>query len=323
MSELTDRGKAFHAAIAGFVGKKLEKKPKDENGNFAAATAPECEAWLAGAIKNVPKLYAATHVLKATHPKAAGSDVYADLRSMDGRNEIGTHNLGNTFDEDIIASTAAYLGASSFLRAEAEGRRFLDWIKDDDADFRAALNSDPDVAGAWMTTLRGLGRKEGKPETHPMAKQVYWLIGDEPHDDTRYHLLQPMFSSSLTHAVHADIQEARFGEVNKQARQAFRDKKPSETPYRDYRNMVVRKLGGTKPQNISQLNSERGGLNYLLASLPPPAWQRNERTNVTKHDSAFDVFLWFENVRELVDTLRTFLRGNPNQTMESGRCQHR
>ena len=36
-----------------------------------------------------------------------------------------------------------------------------------------------------------------------------------------------------------------------------------------YASLAVQELGGTKPQNISQLNSERRGDNYLLASLPP------------------------------------------------------
>ena len=38
--------------------------------------------------------------------------------------------------------------------------------------------------------------------------------------------------------------------------------------------MLVRKFGGTKPQNISWLNSRRHGENWLLASLPP-VWKQD------------------------------------------------
>ena len=154
-----------------------------------------------------------------------------------------------------------------------------------------------------------------------MAKQLYWLAGDTPHDDGHYHLLQPMFSSTLAHAVHAEIQDARFGETNKAARQARRENKPAETMYRDYRNLVVRKLGGTKPQNISQLNSERGGTNYLLPSLPPPAWKSREFANLLRLDSVFDdsrgALKRFGGIRELLDALADFLRKNPEPVMEN------
>lgn len=319
MSELTDRGKRFKAAIAGFIGKKLEKKPKDEHGNFAAASAEECESWLAAAVQVATKLYTATHVLKATHPKAVGSEVYAPLREAMGRIEVGTHSVVN-FEEDIIASSAAYLGASSFLRAEVEGRRIVDWVRADDADLRMSLNARPDIASSWMETLRCLSPMSGGAATHPLAKQLYWLVGDDPLQDAHYHLLQPLFSSTLMHAVHADIQDARFGEANKEARQAFRDKRPSDLPYRDYRGLVARKLGGTKPQNISQLNSERGGVNYLMASLPPPAWKPSG-TQLLKQETVFDGLIWFGGMRELVRALSDFLLGDPDPTMETR--QHR
>jgi CRISPR-associated protein Csy1 len=321
MSELTDRGKAFRAAIAGFIGNKLKKVPKDNDGNYAAASDAECAEWLAKAVGFVPKLHAATHVLKATHGDAAGSDVFVSPLSMAARHEIGTHTLGANFDADIVASSAAYLGASSFFRAQAEGRRFDDWIKAGDTDFLAALHPDVDTARSWMAALKALSAPNEQPTTHPMAKQLYWLAGDTPQDDTHYHLLQPMFASSLAHAVHADIQEARFDEVNKEARQAKRDNKPADITYRDYRNLVARKLGGTKPQNISQLNSERGGVNYLLASLPPPAWKPSVGTNPLKFDSVFNekrrAFFVYGEVRHLIRELVDFLKTNPDPNKET------
>lgn len=164
-----------------------------------------------------------------------------------------------------------------------------------------------------MEILRSLTHQSDKPASHPLAKQLYWLANENPRDDAHYHLLQPMFSSTLMHAVHADIQDARFGEVNVEARKAFREKKPWDAHYRDYRNLAFRKLGGTKPQNISQLNSERGGLNYLLPSLPKPAWKSNS-TRPLKRDSAFVDLLWFGGMRDRVRTLADFLASDPAPT---------
>ncbi|MBE0689389.1 MAG: type I-F CRISPR-associated protein Csy1, partial [Anaerolineae bacterium] len=264
-------------------------------------------------------IQAVTHVLKATHPDARGSSLHVAPRSLPRHEEIGSHLLGEDFAEDVVGNAAA-LDVFKFLKTEVEGRRLLDWMQVGDADLKSALSDDEDTATAWVSAFASLVRPGVEPTTHPMAKQVYWLVGDDPLDDARYHLLQPMFSSSLMHAVHADIQEARFGDANKEARQAFRDRRAHDAPCYDYRNLVTRKLGGTKPQNISQLNSERGGVNYLLASLPPPAWKPSG-TQVLRQESVFDGLIWFGDMRELVQTLIDFLEDDPAPTMDTRRSR--
>jgi CRISPR-associated protein Csy1 len=207
------------------------------------------------------------------------------------------------------------------LKLDVDGHRLLDWMQAGDTDLLAALSDDAEQAEGWMQAFASLVREETQPASHPLAKQLYWLAGEDPQDNAQYHLLQPMFSSSLAHAVHADIQDARFGEANKAARQAKRDNKPADAAYCDYRDLVARKLGGTKPQNISQLNSERGGVNYLLASLPPPGWKPGAGTNLLKLDSVFDekhgAFYRFGGVRELLRALASFLKKNPDPTVET------
>ncbi|MBF7055095.1 type I-F CRISPR-associated protein Csy1, partial [Halomonas sp. KAO] len=118
---------------------------------------------------------------------------------------------------------------------------------------------------------------KGAPSSHVMGKQLYWLVGDDPTDDTAYHLLAPLYATALTHRFYAQVSPNTwfFGDHNKAARKALKDKAPFEGGYTSYPNLAVQKLGGTKPQNISQLNSERGGQNYLLASLPPN-WDSRE-----------------------------------------------
>lgn len=55
---------------------------------------------------------------------------------------------------------------------------------------------------------------------------------------------------------------------------------------RGYTNVAVQQLGGTKPQNISQLNSERRGNKGLLASLPP-VWRSIELKPLLGSESLF------------------------------------
>lgn len=316
MPELTERASRFRTAITSFIEARREAKLKGKDDGDDTASKYEYATWLADAARRVGQIQAVTHVLKATHPDARGSSLYVAPSQLTQRTEVGSHQLGEDFAEDVVGNAAA-LDVFKFLKIEVDGKRMIDWMRGDDADLRNALSDDDERADCWMRAFASLVRKESCAATHPTAKQVYWLAGETPQDNSQYHLLQPMFSSSLMHAVHADVQDARFGEANKHARQAFREGKALDAPYRDYRNLVARKLGGTKPQNISQLNSERGGVNYLLASLPPSAWRRSDRTNVTKHGSTFDVFLWFGKVRELVDALRAFLRTRPDSTAQT------
>ncbi|WP_028840496.1 type I-F CRISPR-associated protein Csy1 [Thermomonas fusca] len=324
MSNLTDRGTAFRAAIAGFIDARREAKLKGKEDDAEAASKYDYAGWLADAARRVGQIQAVTHVLKATHPDARGSSLHVQPSALSQHAEVGSHLLGTDYAEDVVGNAAA-LDVFKLLKLEVDGKRLLNWMQAGDADLAAALSGDVDESRRWMQAFAALVHADTRPATHPMAKQLYWLAGDTPYDDSHYQLLQPMFSSALAHAVHAEIQDARFGEINKAARQARRENKPAETTYRDYRDLVVRKLGGTKPQNISQLNSERGGVNYLFTSLPPRAWKSREFTSLLKLDSVFDdphgALKRFGGIRELLDTLSDFLRENPAPVMETR--QHR
>ncbi|MFC4819557.1 type I-F CRISPR-associated protein Csy1 [Dokdonella ginsengisoli] len=309
MPELTDRGKDFRAAIAGFIQARREAKLKSKDEDADTASKYDYDTWLADAARRVGQIQAVTHVLKATHPDARGSSLHVRPDTLPRHAEIGSHVLGADFAEDVVGNAAA-LDVYKLLKLEVDGRRLLDWMQDGDTDLRSALHADSTLAADWMAAFGGLVRTDAALGSHEAAKQVYWLAEGEPTDDAGYHLLQPMFSSSLAQAAHAEIQEARFGEENKIARQAFRGRDAHESAYRDYRNLVARKLGGTKPQNISQLNSERGGINYLLASLPP-SWDVEHPQKLLRIGSAMERLTWFKGVRGNVRRLAEFLLGDP------------
>ena len=310
------RPERFRQAIATFIEARREAKLKGKEDDAEAASKYAYATWLADAARRVGQIRAVTHVLKATHPDARGSSLHVVPARLVQHAEVGSHVLGEDYAEDVVGNAAA-LDVFKFLKLQVDGRRLLDWMQAGDADLLAALSADAAQAVEWAAAFASLIRQDAQPSSHPMAKQVYWLVGENPHDDGSYQLLQPMFSSSLAHAVHAEIQDARFGEANTAARQAYRTGMPSTALYRDYRGLVARKLGGTKPQNISQLNSERGGLNYLLPSLPPPAW-KPVGVKLLKRDTVFDQgLLRFGSMRELVHSLADFLKAHPDPVMET------
>ena len=302
------RSEYFRTAITTFIHERRDAKLKDDDDADKAAKY-EYATWLADAARRVSQIQAVTHVLKATHPDARGSSLHAAPQSLPSHSEIGSHTLAADFAEDIVGNAAA-LDVFKFLKMEVDGRRLLDWVLEEDVDLQRALSPDAETAAEWMEAFGGLLRTAVQPKSHALAKQVYWCVGDAPADDGHYQLLQPLFSSSLMHAIHADINDARFGEQNKVARKAHREKTASDGPYRDYRGVVARKLGGTKPQNISQLNSERGGVNYLLASVPP-RWHKETSPRLLNTDSVLDRIGQLGSVRHLIRVLTDFLLKDP------------
>jgi hypothetical protein len=70
MTELTDRGKAFRAAITEFTKTRRDAKLKGKENDADTASKCEYATWLADAARRVGQTQAVTHVLKATHRRS-------------------------------------------------------------------------------------------------------------------------------------------------------------------------------------------------------------------------------------------------------------
>ena len=315
-------GKAgYRAAISAFLQErlqaKLDKLKPDDPQRDAVIASFAHDVWLTSAAKRVEQIQAVTHSLKPIHPDARGTNLYVEPRTLPPLAELGSHALGERFVGDVVGNAAA-LDVYKMLKLEVNGRSLLTALLAQDADALAALHTDPAQAQALRDAFVSLTqpRAEG-PSSHTLAKQLYWLTGTDACDDAHYTLLAPLYATSLAHAVHAQVQEDRFGEANKAARQARRERKVHDGVFHDYPGLAVQNMGGTKPQNISQLNSERRGMNYLLSSLPPK-WKVNAQRFPTHADSVFTRY--FDSrplVRQTVKTLRRYLESNPNPVKDT------
>ncbi|MBN9695315.1 MAG: type I-F CRISPR-associated protein Csy1 [Zoogloea sp.] len=309
-----DRRSQFRAAIQQFLRERLEGKldklgdDDPKRAELLGQYAPE--AWLADAAKRVAQIQTVTHSLKPIHPEAKGTNLYCPPATMPARVEVGSHVLGADFAGDVVGNAAA-LDVYKFLRIVVEGRPLLTWLQQADVDAVAALSDDAERAQAWAEAFCSVTEPfSGIPASHVLAKQLYWLVGDDPGVDEDFHLLAPLYASSLAHRVFQAINADRFGDPAKEAQQARREHRAHVGVVRDYPELAVQKFGGTKPQNISQLNSERGGSNYLLASLPPH-WKGSEFSAPWFAESVFTRFGRSRDVWSVVTTLREFLQSDP------------
>jgi len=280
---------------------KLDKlKEGEDEKRQKLIEAHQLCTWIADAARRVSQIQRVTHALKFSHPEAKGSSLYSRGALDAGDTLIGTHSLLDPV-ADVVGNAAA-LDVYKFLRLEVDGTSLLELAQNDSAALYDAFGED-DAAREWMAAFAGIDQPKGTPASHKLAKQLYW-----PLESEGYRLLAPLFPSSLVQAQYERLREDRFGDAAKAARNARFEDKAFEHGYREHPNLAIVKFGGTKPQNISQLNSERHGEAWLLASVPP-TWKSAGLKPPCHVDSIFGRWLMgFRTVREPVFILRNFLR---------------
>ena len=309
----------LRAVVSGFLtgrlDSKLEKLKPDDPKHAELRQQFDPQTWLDDAARRVVQLQAVTHAqpvtytLKLLRPENKGTSLLIAPSSLPSLPLVGSHCLGEHADMDVIGNAAA-LDVYQFLKLEHTGQTLLSLCEARDPDLAAVLSPESATAEAWMAAFSGLTVARGKTSSRTNAKQLFWLVGQDPHDDAGYHLLAPLYPTSLVHRVYATVQDDRFSDAAKAARQARRDGTHSERPVHEYTDLAIQKLGGSNQQNISQLNAKRHGVNYLFASLPPN-WRSLAVRPLLGVTSLFDRFGSRRPVREPATKLRRFLESNP------------
>ncbi len=315
--------------IADFLKRRLDIRLEKIKGDDEKAIAEqkkehdrfEKNTWFESAAQRTRQIQLVTHVLKATYPDIKinlATNLYASPRSLHPYELVGSHVLGDHFDNDATGNAAA-LDIYDFLTQRYGERTILELVRDRDTDLNLALSNDKNLASRWMQIFSEIVESPcSRLTSHTFAKQFYWLIDNEldPHDDASFHLLAPLYASSLAHRVYLRIQDDRFSEGANAARKAKKEGAFSDRPVCEYPQLAIQKIGGTKPQNISQLNSERGGNNFLLASLPP-LWRSVDIKPLLGTDSMFDRYGWRPEVKKLVRTLLAFFKSDPARNLDT------
>ena len=295
--------------------KKLEKeKNAAKRSEITAKYDPE--TWLSDAARRARQLSFITHAAKYIHGDSRGSSVEAaNADSLTSDGYIST-NSASEIPYDVVGNAAA-LDVGKLLLLEHEGQKLIDTLRQGDNTPLLAIAPDVETAQEWTDGFLSV-LASPEPSAHKFSKQCYWPVHSE-----QYHVLIPLYPTSLAHTMHATIQHARFSGEAKATREARRKEAYSDQEDVRYVDIAVQSFGGTKPQNISHLNSQRGGRAYLV-SCEPPDWQRQTTPplNIKSiFSQRFERRLYREHIQPLRDFLQRVADRPNNDSIKKQRAQ--
>jgi len=311
-----DIRETIHSFLQERLQPKLDRlKEGDEEKRRKLMEEHEPQHWIADAARRVSQIRRVTHAIKYSHPDAKGSSLYNTGNQAAGEDLVGTHSLIAPA-ADVVGNAAA-LDVYKFLRLEVDGTTLLE-LAQSGSDALLDAFGGGDNARNWMEDFAGIDDLGSTPVSHKLAKQTYW-----PVDDDSYHLLAPLFPSSLVQYQYERIHHDRFSDEVRAAREARNKNEPCAHGYREYPNLAIIKFGGTKPQNISQLNSERHGEAWLLPSLPPQWTSRGLKPPCHVETIFGRWILGFRAIRQPLFILRDFLKktGHNNLAIRNKRAE--
>ena len=270
------------------------------------------KGWLKQKSAEAPRIKTspyATHVSKGTHPGSKGSDLFCDPTTMGDHQFIGSWCLkGDSFDDlvDVALPDASLHKLIRFLKEKCGNDDVWTLAKS----ALETLTGDKQTVEEFIKNVSEIPTCDDL-RSDGLAKQVYWCIGDDPTEDSQYHLLSPMYGSSLAQYVYKVINED-----GRDARNARSNKQYSDDEACYYPNLATQNLGGSNPINVSYLNSKRVGINYLLPSLPP-RWESTEVRPPFGRNSVFALLGRQQAVFFAVRELKRVLESNPRRNQDT------
>ncbi len=231
----------------------------------------ELDSWMQDAAERMAlQLHFGTHISKGVHPDSKGDNVNFLSNDVLPDGIIGTQNI-NDIPLDANGNAAA-LPLAAFFDTwvdEEKGVKIRHLIQEQNPVLKGQFSDSEELSEKYNAAFKSaLDGVITTPATYERNKQLIWPLEQSIEND-HYINLVPLYPSSLTHHIFNAINQVRYSDENKQARDS-RKKKPSEhQPYVSIPDIGVTRLGGTKPQNVSLLISRQTGRNYLLPSIPP------------------------------------------------------
>jgi len=238
------------------------------NTEYRSAALPieesfEPETWLTNAAKRAKQISLATHAAKFTHSDAkATSRLVVEQTVLDDAYLVTSSLKDKAID---AVGNAAALDVAKLLNLKVEDESLIDQIRKGSSPALSEFTSNAELLSSWIEGFKeALSDKE--LTVNSLTKQLYFLVSNNA--ESEYHLICPLFSSALCHQLHEKVASSRYG-TSKEIRDARKAGNYHSLTDVNFPETAIQTFGGSKPQNISQLNSERYGQTFLLNASPP------------------------------------------------------
>lgn len=253
--------------------------------------------WFDAMVMHMNECHLASHVGKFTNP-----DIKATVCSHSKKVAGYVTTGGSTCSLDIL-TPAQYLGSASLLLSPVTpDKNVLEAVitRDKELEKELELLSLP-IEKLQKKVQEMLEDSKKEPEaTDTHLRQVYFPIAEE-----EYHLLSVMPSSCLALEMYQRIRyNKKYENYGK--------------PCEEVTGLTMIGFGGSKPLNISALNSRCGGKTYLLSSLPPSLPARKIR--LPKSDF-FRESIWYKQQSSALYRLHAYMKQDRN-TIEIRQAIH-
>lgn len=298
--------------IQGRLNEKLEKLKADDTAEREKLFEKyEVETWLEDASLRVQRLRLATHTPKQHHQDSKASAIFY---SMAEKTHSYVGSQGVVLEPDPVVD-AAVLDVVKLLRKSFKSRTLFSWLLESPEIFSLALSTNQDIAEQRLNRFLMITNSPTELNAGRLSKQVLFPIQDD-----EYHTLVILYPSSLVHRAYQQLSHDRFSDESKALREARFKKIHHAHESREYPNLLVQNFGGSKPQNISQLNSDRRGSMWLLPSIPP-TW-KGQQIELPNHGSVFTGYLSNrKDIKPLLHKIVALYRKEDRRNNEEFRTQ--
>lgn len=259
---------------AEWLKKKSKGKEIKPELNESADKRYDCYNWLNKAVRSASHSIT-THPSTYTHSKAKTTSVYFQ-QEQKNNGYLSTNNIrikqdidasGNAATDSIVIETFMFLtilledGKTVWQHFDESSKEVLSFVEKYNQDFNQI-----------KLKFKKIFFDSNLAKTSELVKQVYL-----PIENNSYHLLSILTPSISITELLRRIDSLQFSEETKQARGLRRENKYHASGFEEYLNLTEIGFGGSKPQNISVLNSQNAGRAYLLPSIPPTLERRQIR----------------------------------------------
>ncbi|MCK5898564.1 MAG: type I-F CRISPR-associated protein Csy1 [Methylococcales bacterium] len=249
--------------------------------------------WLPKAAKRAWQVSLLSHPSKFTHSSAKTSPIIA-VGSTKNDGFLRTGNSGTTALD--VSGNAASLDVYRFLNLTLnDNQTILEHLEAETEHIKTQFSLS---SASYQNIKEGLLAikpiESDEKITSERVKQVYFPVDDH------YHLLSLLTPSGLMYKFKQQINEIRFSDEVKEARGAKKKEAYHEKGFDELYNLTGIGFGGANPQGVSLLNSQNGGVSYLLLSTPPELIPQKIRLPKTDF---FNNSLYYKNYASSFESL--------------------